>query len=210
MTAPTASGEALRGEFEAGATAEIERVGPERLDKAALVKAWGGRGASRATLYRWLEALMKSGAPGRAIVDQIRTAAAARKEVAADASFSAAKEAALAIESIPAPRVADITGFGVVAFAEKLQEIISNCDFLLKYARGDEEDKPRNAKLFMMANEGLRRSLETALKLQEELREASAVDRMIAAIMEELRKESPELAERVVRRLRMLATEWGV
>ena len=198
--------EALHGQVEAAVMAEVERVGPDALNKAGIYNRFKGQGASRATLYRWIDAPLKSGKAGMHLTHQIRQAAAARASAVADPAADAAIEAS---EIILVPSIGDIAGYGgTVAFVAKVQAILANAELVIAHAKG-EDGKPRNARLLVSANENLRRAMETALKLHHAMREISAVDRFLAAIVDSLRQESPELAERVVRRLNQLAAEWG-
>ena len=67
----------------------------------------------------------------------------------------------------------------------------------------------RNARLLLQATENLRRCLETGLRIAEAMREMDQVDKFHAAILEEIAKMDPVLAERVVLRLGQIAEQWG-
>ncbi|MBW6397030.1 hypothetical protein KPL78_04180 [Roseomonas sp. HJA6] len=56
---------ALRDEVEAATLSETQRIGGTVPNKLALANRFLGRGASPATLYRWVDAAVKSGTPGR-------------------------------------------------------------------------------------------------------------------------------------------------
>ena len=198
--------ESLRDEIEAAVIAEVERVGPDALNKAALFSQFKARGASRASIYRWIDAPLKSGKAAMRLTAQIRKDAAARAAAVPDPALDAAREAA---QIIPVPAMSDIAGYGgTVAFIAKLRQIMQTADSVAKHATHD-DGKPRNAKLLLQATETLRRAMETGLKLHQAMREISEVDRFLAAIIEVLRQESPIVAERVVKRLNQLAAEWG-
>lgn len=197
--------DALREKVEAAVIAEVARVGPE-INKAALYNQFKDQGASRATVYRWIDQPLKSGKAGMRLTADIRKAAAARAAAVPDPALDAAREAS---QVIPVPAMSDIAGYGgAVAFVDKLRIIVANAEKVIAHATKD-DGTPRNAKLLMMANDNLRRAMETGLKLHQAMREISAVDRFLAAIIDALRQESPELAERIVHRLNQLAAEWG-
>ena len=63
----------------------------------------------------------------------------------------------------------------------------------------------RNAKLFLHAAESLRRSLETAARLQATMNDLAALERFHRAIIDVIRQEDPAIALRVMRRLDQLA-----
>lgn len=196
----------LRPEVEAAVLAELERVGPEAFNKAALVARFEGRGASRATLYRWVDGPLKSGAAGQHLARKVKAAANQRAARTDDPAADAAREA---VAKLPVPvRVDDIASSGTLPVIEKLNECIRTAEQVMAYARTD-EGKVRNAKMLLAASEHLRRALDTATRLYEAMREVNQVDRFHAAIMEAIAQESPEAAERLVTRLSQLATQWG-
>jgi hypothetical protein len=55
----------------------------------------------------------------------------------------------------------------------------------------------------------LRRNLETSVRLFEAMYEISRVEAFHSELIQELSKESPELAERVLMRLGRLAERWA-
>ena len=99
-------------------------------------------------------------------------------------------------------------GSQTIPVLDKLRQCVQVADDLMAYAR-HEDGKPRNAKLLLGASEHLRKSLETATRLYEALRQVDAVDRMHDAIMQEISAESPELAERIVLRLGQVVARFG-
>ena len=46
----------LRHQVEAAVAGQIGQLGPDGVDKAAIVRRFSGMGAGRSTLYRWIDA----------------------------------------------------------------------------------------------------------------------------------------------------------
>jgi hypothetical protein len=197
----------LQGEFEADLAAEVKRVGgADHFDKGPLVRAWEDKGISRATLYRWIEAGMKSGRPTQALARDVKAAAKARakrkRAPAADAAREIGKKLPVVVT------VEDIAKHGTIQVIDQLHTCIQAAQDVLAHARtGD--GKVKNAKLLLQASESLRRCLDTAARISDAMYQAAAVERFHKAIVEEVSKESPALAERVLARLSALANQWG-
>jgi hypothetical protein len=198
---------ALRLRVERALLAELERVGPEAMNRAAVLRRFEGGGADWATLFRWAAALFDSGRAGQHLAARVR--AAARERVARAPLAPAADAAREAVERLPVPvRPEDIAGGeSAVAVIQRLQECIHAAMDVMGHARV--EGKVRNARLLLQATEVLRRCLETAARLHEAMRSVHDVDRFHAAVLAEVAKEAPECAERVVQRLTHLARAWG-
>jgi hypothetical protein len=206
--APLAGRRALRAEVEAALLAELERVGPDRLNRADVLRRFEGRGADRSTLFRWAAALLASGRAGQHLARKVRAATAERAvRVPAAPAADAAREA---VERLPvAVRPEDIAGGpGPIAVIERLQTCIRAAEQVMAHAR-DAEGRVRNARALLAATETLRRCLETAARLHEAMRSVNDVDRFHAAVLAEVAKEAPETAERIVQRLTHLARAWG-
>lgn len=198
--------EALRKEVESAVFSELERVGPEAFSKAVLIHRFADRGVSAPTLYRWIDAPLKSGRAGQHLARRVKQAAAERAVRSANPSADAAQ---VAISAMPAVvHVNDIAASGgTLAVVEQIQACVKAALQVMEYAR-HEDGKVRVPKILLAASEHLRRSLETAARLQEAMFEMADIERFHAAIFEELRRESPELAERIVLRLQQLQTAW--
>ena len=78
----------------------------------------------------------------------------------------------------------------------------------MKYARRD-DGQPRVPMLLLRASEHLRRSLDTACRIQQACMELSQIERFHSLIIEEIAKESPEAAERILARVGQVAEQWG-
>jgi len=68
----------LKAKVEAAVLAEMERAGPDAFRKVAVVNRFMGQGASRATLYRWVDAPLASGRVGQHLTRKVKEAAAKR------------------------------------------------------------------------------------------------------------------------------------
>jgi hypothetical protein len=68
------TGEVSRDEVAAGAIADAARVGPSEVHEGALVKRFLDRGASRASLYRWIDAALASGTVAKRIKTKAKAA----------------------------------------------------------------------------------------------------------------------------------------
>jgi hypothetical protein len=197
---------ALRAEVEAALLAELERVGPAALSKAVLVRRFDGRGASRATLYRWLDDLLQSGKAGQHLAGKIKQAAQERAGSTVDPAADAARETAMKLP--PVIGLDDVAPIGgTIAFIAKLHAAIAAAEQVMCHAR-TEDGRVRNGRMLLAAAESLRRSLDTAVHLQRAILELTEIERFHRAIFEEIARESPELAERVVTCLRHLSNQW--
>lgn len=133
----------------------------------------------KATLYRWIAAGLTSGTVGRRIAERRISAGPGAREVTGTA----------------------------LPIAEYVTEIIEASRCVLRYARGDDPDKPRNPKLTLQASMAVAGHIKTALAVQEALVTARRVEDFHAALIREIEKESPELAGRVMHRLRALTSQ---
>lgn len=196
----------LRGEVEAAVLDQAEHIGLRGFDKAGLVNRFLGRGASRATLYRWVDGVLKSGRAGQHLTKKVKEAAAERAERSDAPAADVAREVATKLPAVV--RVEDIAGTGTIPIISHLQECLQAARDVMRYARA-EDGRVRNAKLLVSASEHLRRSLETSVRLYEAMRSVNQVDAFHAAIIEEIGKVSPDLAEVVLNRLSLLSTQWA-
>ncbi|MBU8545789.1 MULTISPECIES: hypothetical protein [Roseomonadaceae] len=191
----------LRAEIESALVAEMARSGPEKPSRASVARLFEGRGVSRATMFVWMAEAVSAGRVGQQLTRQVREAAATR--IATSGSVAQAAAAALPA----APTVDDVVGHAIPVI-EELAALIADTRALRSSALGP-DGKLRNGKMFARAIEQSRRNLETAVKLQQAMVEIGQVERFHRAVVEEIAKESPELAQRVVARLNALSQAWG-
>lgn len=198
--------DALQAEVEKYVLDAVVKAGTVNLEQAEFVKPFLDRGAGRSTVYRWVGAILTDGRAAQHLARAIKEAAEERAARGADPAASAAADVAKSLPAVVRPR--DIAGDGVIPIIEHLNRCVATAMQLMEFAR-TKEGEVRNAKLLLSASEHLRRNLETATKIADQMREVNQVDRFHVAIMEEIAKESPECAERIQRRLAVLSAEWG-
>ncbi|CAH2606234.1 conserved protein of unknown function (plasmid) [Rhodovastum atsumiense] len=199
----------LRDEVEAAVLAELARVGPEAFSKAEIARRFADRGASRATLYRYIDGPLKSGKAGQHVAREVKAAVEARAKLP-DPPAAAAQAAAAKLPALVT--VDDIASSGgVIPVIEKLVGCIGIAEQLIAHAR-TEDGKVRSAKLLLSASEHMRRNLETAVRLQEAMRQAEEMERFHRRILGMVRgvaREHPEAAQAIISGLGQLAAEWG-
>lgn len=208
MTIPKASigaREKLREKVVAAVAEEIARVGPDAFKAAPIARQFAGKIASPATLYRWIEAA-KPAAIDK-LAHEIKLAALERSDRVPDPAADAAREA---VALLPVVTTADIAGAGgVVEFVATLNECLVVAKQLMAHARHP-DGKIRNSRGLLAASEHLRRLLETAAKLREGMRQDRDLDAMMRGVVEEIAKESPAVAERILHRITGVLTLHGV
>lgn len=192
----------LQAEVEAAVLAAVERAGKLEVDQSAIVKPFLSRGAGRSTVYRWVGAILKDGRAYQHLARAIKEAAEER----ARGGPSAAEDISKSLPAVVRPE--HIVNAGAIPIIARLNECVETAQNLMTHAR-TEDGRIRNAKLLIAASEHLRRCLDTAARIADQMRAVNQVDRFHAAIIEEVSRESPECAERIQRRLSTLAAEWG-
>ena len=205
MGAQTAEAAALKAEVERAVLMELARTGPEKFQPATIVTAFNGR-AGRTTLFRWVRQTIESGKPAQRLTKTIKRRAAARAKRSEDPSADAARAAGELLPVRASP--SDMVGAGAIPVIERLRECLKVAEDLMRHARTP-EGAIRNSGLLLKASEHLRRSLETATRIAEAMRQVDQVDRLHSVIMDEIAKVSPETAEAIVVRLGQVAAEWG-
>jgi hypothetical protein len=196
---------ALRAEVEDAVLQELRRVGPAAFAKMTIARRFLGR-ASQASLYRWVDAALAKAGPK--LAGEVVAAAEVRAARTAEPALQAAREAAAT--TLPrVPRVEDTAGLGgTVPAIERLGDCIRAAQQVMDYAR-HADGNVRSAKILLAATEVLRRSLDTAVKLQQAIMDVAQVEEFHTAVVEAIREESPATAERLLVRLRQLNTSWG-
>jgi hypothetical protein len=201
---------AMRDKFEQALLAEVARVGLEHFTPDAVIKRFLGCGGKRTSLYRWQRELMATDRPrehlDRVTAQAVAIRAAVDPEPAAGAAGAAADGAKAVI--IAQHVVRGTGGAGAMALLEKLHDCIKTAEDVLAHAKTP-EGKVRNSKLMLQAAENLRRSIETGSKIAEMLVRADKIEQFNRAVIEEIAKVSPELAEQVALRLSQLASSWA-
>ncbi len=142
----------------------------------------------RSTIYRWVQGAIESG-------------------------FAAKRLSAKRLAGPGLPVVQESGGpAGVAGFplASAMAEALSSTRGVLRYARGDDPEKPRNPKLTLAAAQALASQVEQSVQLHRAMLEAERVDRFHAALLDEIGRESPDLARRVTDRLQALTQRLDV
>lgn len=197
---------ALRAELDAAVLEELRRVGLAAFEKMTIARRFAGQ-ASQATLYRWVDAALAKAGPK--LADEVVAAAEARAAKTPDPSLQAAQE--VMATSLPrVPRVEDTAGLGgTVPVIEQLGDCIRAAQQVMAYAR-HADGSVRSAKILLSAAEMLRRSLDTAVKLQQALMDVAQTEKFHAAVFETIREESAATAERLLVRLQQVNASWGL
>ena len=219
MGAMSAASAALYAELHGALMAEIERTGPEGVNKAAVVARFAGRGVSDRTLFRWASEVMESGEPGQALARQVKRAAADRAARVPDTAEAAAEVAAEAKALLPVrATVDDVAAAGAPAgpraipVLQMLAGVIADAQLVVAHAK-HADGKPKMPKLLLQAGESLRRAAETALKITKSMHEIDELKRfhgeLISAVEEVARKHRREIGEELLMTLRRVNAKWA-
>lgn len=205
MSGTTVDRRDARQALEADLLAELRRVGPERLQRRPIVERHAAStGLPPSTLYRWAAEFIDSGRAGRRLAAEITAAAEARAASTPEPARAAAVEAVATLPVAPSPdavmRAAAGTG---LPFLKQLQKLIAVAEEIETASRAP-DGKPRNPKAILQSVSVRLRGLEVGLRAQQALAELAEVDRFHALVIEEISKEAPDVAERIVRRVSAL------
>jgi len=191
MSKPAKKGKAddkakLREDFRKALHAEVLAMGPEGFKRADFAKRWTPRGVSRSSAFRW--------------IDEDLAPAGQKLAVAVNAT---AIRAALPQQTNPVAAMA-----APVPVLDLLRESIATAQQVMAFARNG-DGSVRMAKTLLAASEHMRRTLETATKVHEAMRDVQQVEQQQQIILDEIKKESPETAMRIVRRLQEHMQSWN-
>ena len=204
MGALNAKSRGLYSEIEAAVIAKIMQAGPEKFKAADIVGQFAVRGPERSTLFRWVKRIVESGRPGQAWVHQVQAAV----DSSANAP-EATKEVMAAIEAkLPRRATVDDVAGGIRVIHE-LREGLKAAHQVEAQARTSNGDGISDPWLLLAASKMIRRWVETALRLEQATDKVNKVERFHAAVLKEVGRESPECAQRILRRLTALAQDWG-
>ena len=87
--------------------------------------------------------------------------------------------------------------------------MLRDFEAVMAYAKTP-DGQVRNPKLMLAAGRELCRGLEVAIRLKEAIQKHHDLDRFHQAVIEEIAREAPEAAERLVARLFALTSEYAV
>jgi hypothetical protein len=195
----------LKAEVHKAALAAARITGWAALDRPALVAAFQGR-VPRSTLYRWLSEV--EGSPlDRTTEELMRDArAGGRARVESVAGEVQARAAAML------PRVPSVEDCAAVtapvAVMDKLRQCLTAAEDVMSKCRTP-DGAVRNSKMLLLSAEQLRRSLETAVKLQEAISDGLQIDQFHKTIMEEIAKIDPAVAAQIAAKLLEVNAAWA-
>lgn len=190
----------LRREVELAVLEAVKAAGPGvKVNRAAIWRKFEGRGVSRTQCFVWIAAVLEdqdAGAPSLAdaAVAPPPPAEPINPVVEAEAVASAVVPAGAAGRALP--------------ILQHLQQTIEDV-LRVRSTAFHVDGRVRNSRMVLRAAEEMRRSLETVVKLQAAMNDAASLERFHSAILDVIAEESPELAQRVMRRLDELAMRWG-
>jgi hypothetical protein len=202
---------ALRAKVERAVTKELERVGPAAFEARQVLQRFMGKGASQATLYRWTKAIIASGKPAEHLKGKVKAAAKRRAKRTADPASEAAREV---VKALPAPldvaaAIAPAAPETGVPFLDELKGCLARGHKMVDHSLA-EDGKLRNAKVFLQGSEHIRRTIETIARVQDGLLQTNQIKRYHQVMFDALRRESPEVVERILIQLRQLNLAWSV
>ena len=196
--------EGLRREVELAVLEAVKAAGPAgKINRAAIVRLFTDRGISRSQCFAWIAASLEdhdAGAPRLADASVASPPPAPPTDAAAEAE-------AVAGTVVPADVVPGAAGRSL-PILEHLQRTIEDV-LRVRSVAYHADGRVRNSRMVLKAAEEMRKSLETVVKLQAAMNDAAALERFHGAILDVIRQESPDLAQRVMRRLDDLAMRWG-
>ena len=195
----------LRSEVLAAATAEMKRIGPMGFKISNVIDPFRDRGASEATLYRWVGKAVQSGLLGRVIDGQLKEASARRTAANLGGAGPAPDEIAELLPRLTS--IDELGGVETLKVIDQIQKCIETALAVMDHSK-DANGRPRQAKLLLAASEHLRKSAETITRIADRVHEYRKVEQFHAAAIEEIRKESPLCAERVLLRLMQNRENW--
>jgi len=198
--------DALRREVEGAVLAEVERAGLDRINVRGLARRFAGRGTSEKTVSRWIDAVLKSGLAGRHLAGKVKAAADVRA-AQPDPAASLAEGVRGALPVLVSPSDIASPG-GVIDAIAYLRSCIHLALDIAAQARGP-DGKYRLTKTALAASEHLRRCLETSARISEAMRDIAELERFHQRIIDEIAKESPLVAERIMARLSATAQDYG-
>lgn len=171
-------------------------------DQTEAFRAQHAQDIPRRTFYRWL----KEARLALSSVAHEKFVAAAR-EAASDAPERAATAVA---ELIPKPvGIADIMPFTNFNAVRVIHDSIRHSEAVIDTLCLNADGKPKNGKLLLSAANGMVRAVDTLTRVAERYNDAQRVDQISAAIIDEVRKCSPETADRILKRINAVLAVWG-
>jgi hypothetical protein len=193
----------LRARVESAVNKAVAATGVEGFRKDRVVRRFLDQGASRATIYRGVDQHIASGIPSQKAARAVRAAARARGPDGR-AQVVAELEARMPVGA----GLDHVAGGRTVNVIERLQRVLENLDAVVLHAKAP-DGSVRNAKLLVLASDKTRAALETCVIIFKEMRSVDRLDAMHRLIIEEIAKNDAPTAERILRRIDVVASRWS-
>lgn len=225
----TAERAKLRAQFERDVLAEISRAGPAGFRRHEMVARWAHAGPPPSSIWRWLkEMLDDADGAGRHFVrrpaPQADVAGSGTTDVhqalsdgmkivdseAATKPVTAQPHAVLqkvAAHDAPPGSTTPLVLKGTFDIEQHLQRSIASATRVMNAQCAPHD--PRSARLMLRAAEVLRRCAETVIRLHEKIWNMARIEEFHAMVIETVREESPQAADKILDRLEALAALWA-
>jgi hypothetical protein len=156
----------------------------------------------RRSFYRWLkQARLVAGSQAQSrTMQRVRELAAQEAPAKAAATVGALLPAPVTLNSIMP--FSDIDALGI------LRDAIQHTNDVITMCR-NEDGKVKNGKMLLSAAGNLIRSVETLNRVAERMNDVVRIEQIMNSIVEEVGKESPEAAMRILRRLEEIVGRYG-
>ncbi len=197
--------QALQRRVVEAAAEQLLRVGPDKFRAATVVEQFADTGIARSSLYRWIAAAHADGKVGQAASQAVRRRVAQRVRKRKPAPDAAAEIAEKLPELI---KPDDIVPSRSGSIIDHLRACVDAATKVMAFAKAP-DGNVRNPKLLLLASEHLRRCAETVQRIHERIFELQRIEEFHRQIIEEVRKESPACAERILVQLDQLSQRFG-
>lgn len=159
---------------------------------------------SKSTFYRLLdECRAETGIKEPLVIDGVVESS----ELVEAVNPPKGEEISVTLPPVVAPVVlARMSGFNAV---ELIGQCVKDAHAVKQFCL-NQDGKIRNAKLFLQASAHARSSAETLSRIAERINDAQKIEQMLNTMIEEVRRESPEVADRILARLAVLLDAWGM
>ena len=159
---------------------------------------------SKSTFYRLLdECRAETGLREPLVIEGVIEA----REIIEIGQASRAEEIEARLPPVITPAaVSRLTGFNAI---ELIRQCVADSDVVKKYCIA-QDGRLKNAKLFLQASAHARASAETLSRIVERINDVQKMEQLLNCMVEEIRRESPEVADRIYRRLSVIFDTWGL
>ena len=205
---------ALRAEVEKDVVDACKLLGPAQLDRAAIVAKFANRGASRATLFRWVSAGVTGPEVSKAMRALLRPPAPAPEHEAQRAAETAAKVGEIIAGSGIVPSVASALapGLSLGEMVAKLTAVVETAEQVVAHAKTP-DGKIRMAKTALAGGAAMRDGVLAMTKLLDSVTNATNVMQFISeviALLEAVGRQHPQVGHLMAIELINISRRWGV